>query len=333
MCLVVVSLFSVTAFFSLKIARVPGIARAHGQGEDSLNVILYSGPTGLPSDKQLYHDNFIYFLNHGLPCSYHSGALITPTKVIITLTEKSNGFYNDLISLKNTTCGDIYTLVRQDRCYDMETVRLFLEHRHEFSLGYNYSLFYVNCGMLGPLPKVAKPLGLQPHWTEYFRAELNREVKLVSMIINCGGIKTHRAHVGSEIWATDSIGLQAIINSSAVYDCAQNSAKTSGEMYLEIIDRYEIGLSKAVLDRGYEISAFLSPWNFASGNSSEGGLNYPPEGCHLPDGSDIWSSPDTILRRLPQDAVNPLFYKASRNQPNFVFEAKMMVETAGSAHS
>ena len=168
MRLVVVSLFSVTAFFSLKIARVPGIARAHGQGEDSLNVILYSGPTGLPSDKQLYHDNFIYFLNHGLPCSYHSGAVITRTKVIISLTEKNNGFYHDLISLKNTTCGDIYTFVRQDRCYDMETVRLFLEHRHEFSLGYNYSLFYVKCGMLGPLPKVAKPLGLQPHWTEYF---------------------------------------------------------------------------------------------------------------------------------------------------------------------
>lgn len=328
--LTVVSLF-------LVIIRFPGIARAWPRvqenddqwnkiSDDSLHVILYSGPTGLPSDKQLYHDNFIYFLNHGLPCSYHAGALSTPTIAIISLTEKNFGFYNDIISIKNTTCGDIYTFVRQDKCYDMETVRLFLKYRHMFNLGYKYSLFYVNCGMLGPLPKVAKPLRLQPHWTEYFRAELNGRVKLVSMITNCGGMNAHRAHVGSEMWATDVDGLQAIIDSPAVYDCAQNTSTISGELYADIIDRYELGLSSAVMDRGYEISAFLSPWNFASGNSSMNSSHYPPEGCSLSDGSDIWSSPDTILRRLPQDAINPLFYKTSRNFPDFVLKAKNMVE-------
>ena len=85
-------------------------------------VVVYSGPTDLGN--QLYLDNFDYFLQHGLPSS--RGACVPGVAVILVLTTETLARYASCLRAYNATCGELRTITRVNRCYDMESARLAL---------------------------------------------------------------------------------------------------------------------------------------------------------------------------------------------------------------
>jgi len=207
--------------------------------DNNLTLVIYSGPTTL--NNQLYNDNFEYFLKHGLPSSRHGCNLgIT---VVVVLTNATLNHYAGLISKYNATCGEIQTMVREDRCLDMESARTVLATRTTFD-----KLVFLNCGLKGPFTTTQK----SRYWTSEFTGRLTSDVKLTGITINCGGkLNVHHAHVQSMLWATDKVGLASIQRAGAIYDCGEQLSMKDGRSRL--ILKYELGLSRAVLKDGYAI--------------------------------------------------------------------------------
>lgn len=211
-------------------------------------IVVYSAPTTLT--KQLYNDNFEYFLNNGLPSSRHGCGL--NIAVIVVLTKATLEHYTAHISKYNATCGEIRTIVREDRCLDMESARVVLQSRVSFD-----NFLFLNCGLKGPF----QDTHISTYWTHTFIERLNSNVKLTGLTINCGGkLNTYHAHVQSMLWATDRIGLAAIQKAGAIYDCGDQLTDKHGRDQL-IVD-YELGLSRAVMKAGYAIQDIMTTRTF-----------------------------------------------------------------------
>jgi len=274
-------------------------------------VILYSGPTELPSSShvaRVYDSNFRFFLKHGLPCSYPT-ALNWRIEIFITLTASTAAYYASVIDQLPRACAELRILERTGKCYDMESVRLFLTYNYEFVHEEEFKFVYVNCGMLGPLLPQIKSGIANMYWPAVYVDMLDGNVKLVGQIINCGGKQnTSHAHVGSELWVSDAEGLRIIANSGAVYDCGVDSLTRNARD--ELIVRYEMGMSRAILSSGFMIRAQLSPYTFAQQNYS-GDL---PADC-----VDIWwASPADLRKFVPDSLEYPTFVKNSRRSIDWI---------------
>jgi hypothetical protein len=196
-------------------------------------------------------DNFEYFLKHGLPSSRHGCSLNVSVIVVLTKTTLEHYFAN--ISQYNASCGEIQTMVREDRCYDMESARTVLASGVLASGTPFDKLVFLNCGMKGPFQSAQNPT----FWAAEFTNRLRADVKLTGTTINCGGkLHVNHAHVQSMLWATDRVGLAAIQKAGAIYDCKDQLFKKNGRDHL-IID-YEMGLSRAVLKEGYAIQDMIN---------------------------------------------------------------------------
>jgi hypothetical protein len=272
-------------------------------------VMLYSGPTSIisdkPSEKELIYDsNFKFFLRHGLPCSYHT-TLNMSVQVVISLTAATAAHYSGILTMYNRSCGDLVVIEREDRCYDMETVRVFLNSKQSIVKVSNFSFIYVNCGMLGPLLSATRPANFK-FWPMLYLNMLDARVKLVGETIVCGGKRGfEHAHVGSELWATDHEGLLAIENSDAVYDCGVSVLTT--EARDRLIVRYEMGLSRTIILSGYAIRSQLSryEWSFRDFTTKS-----VKSEC-----VDIWWSEESLLwEYVPADLQYPTFIKNSNRR-------------------
>lgn len=273
---------------------------------------IYSGPTS--EHHSLYDDNFQFFLHHGLPSS--GGRCIANDLVIIVLTRETYVKYRDRLTLHNTTCGELHVVIREDRCYDMESARVvFCQHSH-YLMGKQFVIF-LNCGLVGPLYHISG--NSDPFWALSFTNLIDSTVKLAGLTINCGGpLGISQAHVQSMLWCTDMIGLSHILNSDAIYACGDQLTNTERHPHgrAELIVRYELGLSRAIMSAGFGIRPHLTvdgkedaifTWNNAS--SSLSNATYPPLWCR-----DVWWK--GLEEKLhPEDA---LFWKVSRHYPNEV---------------
>mmetsp|Transcript_58521 Transcript_58521/g.124154 ORF Transcript_58521/g.124154 Transcript_58521/m.124154 type:complete len:324 (+) Transcript_58521:1024-1995(+) len=215
-----------------------------------LTVIVFSGPTSADTTKgrgNLYDENFRFFLRHGLPCSYpyqnkfakqnqHVSVLTLSSnfKFVFVLTKDTKSRYGDYIrALNQSACGlnDLHIVVREDKCYDLESGRLvYREHPHLYATS-DYVVF-LNCGLLGPLVHKAENITNSvgnPFWATTFTDRLTDSVKLSGLSLNCGGkLDVHHAHVQSMLWATGRIGLEVILGSDAIYDCGNQLSQPSG---------------------------------------------------------------------------------------------------------
>ena len=108
-------------------------------------LVVYSGPTSLGNE--LYMNNFEYFLEHGLPSSSSPQQCDLGVKVVLVLTEMTLSHYMNAIESYNSTCGELRTATRQDRCYDMESARVVLTDSSHLNFD---RLVFVNCGTIGP---------------------------------------------------------------------------------------------------------------------------------------------------------------------------------------
>ena len=140
-------------------------------------LIIYSGPTSTDrtQDKNgMYIDNMDFFLQNGVDCGPSSNVgdvnKITMTqqdlvdvRYVFVLTQEVADYYlapGGKIAQKRSQCSKnrgvsseeefIKVIVRQDRCYDMESMRIVLESE-EMDVKNSYdNLLFVNCGLIGP---------------------------------------------------------------------------------------------------------------------------------------------------------------------------------------
>ena len=226
------------------------VALRESYDQDMKTVVVYTGPTSMDSNKGknwLYLKNFDYFLDHGIDCEHHDTVLVLTESVADHYEKKVNN-----IIAKCKAADDeipVRVVVREDKCYDMEGLRSTFE---QVDLSFYDFLVYINCGVVGPKlpsPEENDTSSSVLPWTHRYTSLLSEEVKMSGLSINCDV----NPHVQSMLFAVDRVGLDIIRNSGAVYDCKKGNDVITDEEKMDIIMKYEIGLSRAILDAGYGI--------------------------------------------------------------------------------
>jgi hypothetical protein len=280
-------------------------------------LIVYSGPTsglGTPESRDsLYAANFRFFLRHGHPCSWHDDTQHTQRFAIVLVLTKASAraFDEDVRLARSRKCAALVATrvaIRRNRCLDMESARLVLGgslagKKHRF-------VIFLNCGLRGPLLPLRAPPG--EYWASRITRRLERDprLKLVGLTINCFGFALtlgkkplHQVHVQSMLWCTDAQGLAAIVRGGAMYDCGQDGPLEK-EQRNALINRYELGLSRHVLQAGYRIGTISGIQGEYDQASSVDSI------CH-----DVWNQGD-LHQRIT--AENMTFWKVSRQFPTAV---------------
>eukprot|EP00980_Cylindrotheca_fusiformis_P015650 scaffold4502_cov121-Cylindrotheca_fusiformis.AAC.2 len=142
---------------------------------------------------------------------------------------------------------------------------------------------------------------------------------MAGLSINCGLIELNsktqlynKTHVQSMAFALDKIGLGIIQTSGVVYDCHKNSTAMIMKDRVDLVDRYEIGMSRAILQSNYSITAW-----FSSGN------DFHPKpviySSTMGDCHDIWNVRHLRIHSLGCPSKSPscnlTFFKTSRLIP------------------
>ena len=113
----------------------------------------------------------------------------------------------------------------------------------------NYKYFiFLNSTALGPFLPLY--FDKDKHWSSAFIELLNDKVKLVGPTINVHGWK--KAHVQSYFLATDRVGLNVGISEGIFTQTPKKIIKK------DVIEEKEIGYSRAIIDKGYNISCLLT---------------------------------------------------------------------------
>ena len=91
------------------------------------------------------------------------------------------------------------------------------------------------------------------HFTQLMTSKLIDDVKLVGPTISCGGTirdgeVRQNPHVQSYAMATDSVGLEVLMNDGAVFACYEDFANT--------IWYSELGSAAVMLEAGYNLDSF-----------------------------------------------------------------------------
>ncbi len=154
--------------------------------------------------------------------------------------------------------SSIKIIIREDRCFDMESLRIVTEQKGIRQLRKEYdNILFLNCGMVGPKlgPLSPIPSASQFHWTELFTSLLTDSVRMSGLTINpCLYKKCSSPHVQSFLFALSTETLQILLSAGCIYDCELDDKE-------KIIDRYEIGMSETLLNQGYSIAVpFMNNW-------------------------------------------------------------------------
>jgi hypothetical protein len=262
-------------------------------------LVVFSGPTvlnltGVPPKWGLYINNFDYFIhNGGVDCDNHDTILVVTKEVYLAYEKEIQQFQATHCSAEHF----VKLVIREDICYDMESVRLVMEDEVPGVYISNYDYFiYANCGCTGPAPRSK----MQSHWTQEFISRFDEKVKLVGVSHNCYKVKDKfRPHIQSIAYALDRKGIELIKKSGAIYDC-RKGGKTKGS----VIERYEVGMSMYLQNAGYAVRSIMR-------NTTLSNYSAPCEG------GDVWLTgqlKEAYGGRIP--SINEtIFFKTSRVLP------------------
>jgi hypothetical protein len=283
-------------------------------------LVIYSGPTSMNRNEDkngIYHDNMVYFLEHGISCNDDNiptarGGGGTDkgndndvvVKYVFVLTKEVAAYYTapdgpitkirekcEAAKQQQNEEGDnnssekspglfIDVKTREDRCYDMESMRVVL---NEIDVQASYdNLLFLNCGLVGPKlgpgsPKLiptkdadgkvsTSKLVSYSHWSQLYTSRLDDEVRMVGQSINTH-FHTFFPHVQSFLYAIKTETVPILLSAGAIYDCGLNQIEfeTHVEKRFELIERYEVGMSTTLLKQGYKIAtAFMNRWDMGN---------------------------------------------------------------------
>ena len=253
-------------------------------------LVVYSGPTSLnrhDAKNGIYHDNMMYFLEHGISCSdddpgsnSDSNAESVIVNYAFVLTQEVADYYtgpNGPMAKKIQECegGDkdnreydtnipfIRVMTRQDRCYDMESIWI-VANSNVLNLYDN--VVFINCGMVGPKLGPGSPRHIHSsstmkenegramvpysHWSQLYTSGLTDSIRLVGHSINthCHGLG-FSPHIQSFLYAMRTDTVPMLLSSGAIYDCglSQEQLGSNKEIAFDLIKRYEVGRLLALL--------------------------------------------------------------------------------------
>jgi hypothetical protein len=116
-----------------------------GDLSQSKTAVIFSAPTTMdPTEGKnwMYLKNFEYFLDHGIDCMRHDTYFVMTPETAIGYQERIEAL------LKPDCLFNIIVLEREDKCYDMESMNMFLKTANVDL----YDFFvYINCGMVSIL--------------------------------------------------------------------------------------------------------------------------------------------------------------------------------------
>jgi hypothetical protein len=272
-------------------------------------LVVYTGPSDKSSELvELYQRNTDFFLKHGVDCANQDTVIVV-----------GHDFYDQYLpaveqldkSCHSQHRGRVLLVARRNVCYDMESMRLVL-YGGVNGLNvdsYDY-LMYINCGVTGPSPDYK---GGEVPWTTHLIDKLKGNVVMSGLSANCEILhpsKKAHPHIQSMMYALNRVGLDIIKNSSSVYDCLLNPKDASRA---GIIDRYERGMSRTIINSGYAIAPLLT-----EPSNEMNDMIITEKTLKKCKRSDIWTVTDELKSiyggRLP--FLNETFYKTSKDIPH-----------------
>ena len=251
-------------------------------------LVVYSGPTSLDRSigkNDVYLANFDYFIEHGIECDGLGGTdqphrtgssgssqqqqqqqSQSPQKsnleYVIVLTQPVAEEYtspNGLISQKQYQCGShvkITVLVREDRCYDMESL-LLVSRTFDVPSDYDH-MVYINCGLAGPKFGPGSPEHWEnlSSWTELYTSLLSDKIQMVGHTINTHFNSVYSPHVQSFLFAINTPMIDIWLKTGAIYECGISNEDFRDDLVkMALVWRYEVGISRVLLERGHSIAA------------------------------------------------------------------------------
>ncbi|KAL7491065.1 hypothetical protein ACHAWT_001540, partial [Skeletonema menzelii] len=242
-------------------------------------LVVYSGPTSLDRSigkNDVYLANFDYFIEHGIECDGLGGTdqpraagsqsqqqqQQSNLEYVIVLTQPVADEYtssNGLITQKQYQCGSnakITVLVREDRCYDMESLLLV---SRTFDVPHDYDhMVYINCGLAGPKFGPGSPEHWEnlSSWTELYTSLLSDKIQMVGHTINTHFNSVYSPHVQSFLFAINTPMIDIWLKTGAVYECGITNEDFKDDLVkMALVWRYEVGISRVLLERGHSIAA------------------------------------------------------------------------------
>ena len=150
----------------------------------------------------------------------------------------------------------ITVLVREDRCYDMESL-LLVSRTYDIPHLYDH-MVYLNCGLAGPKFGPGSPEHWErlSSWTELYTSLLSDKVQLVGHTINTHFNTVYSPHIQSFLFAVNTPMIDIWLKTGAIYECGiENEDFQDDLVKMALVWRYEVGLSRVLLERGYSIAA------------------------------------------------------------------------------
>ena len=240
-------------------------------------LVVYSGPTSLDRSigkNDVYLANFDYFIEHGIECDGLGGTdqprpagsqsqqQQSNLEYVIVLTQPVADEYtssNGLITQKQYQCGSnakISVLVREDRCYDMESL-LLVSRTYDIPHDYDH-MVYINCGLAGPKFGPGSPEHWEnlSSWTELYTSLLSDKIQMVGHTINTHFNSVYSPHVQSFLFAINTPMIDIWLKTGAVYECGITNEDFKDDLVkMALVWRYEVGISRVLLERGHSIAA------------------------------------------------------------------------------
>mmetsp|Transcript_8720 Transcript_8720/g.19577 ORF Transcript_8720/g.19577 Transcript_8720/m.19577 type:complete len:546 (+) Transcript_8720:160-1797(+) len=256
-------------------------------------LVVYSGPTSLDrtiGKNDVYLTNFEYFIQNGIECHGLGGVdkdhssqqthqeqqfVDNNIQYVIVLTQDVADEYTGeegLITKKQRECSIaqqqshpnnnnndplVTVLIRQDKCYDMESILVVLR---TFDVPHNYDhMVYINCGLAGPHFGPGSPVSNWEQlssWTELYTSLLSDTVQMVGHTINTHFNTVYSPHVQSFLFAINTPMIDVWLETGAIYECGiANEDFKDDILRMALVWRYEVGISRVLLERGHSIAA------------------------------------------------------------------------------
>ncbi|KAL7540221.1 hypothetical protein ACHAXR_009952 [Thalassiosira sp. AJA248-18] len=264
------------------------ILKSKQSSEKKRTLVVYSGPTSLDGTigkNDVYLANFEYFVQHGIEC-HGLGGTDNPEQpfedlnlqYVIVLTQEVADKYtaeDGLITRKQLDCraaqqerqrlnhqvmGNdnslITVLVREDRCYDMESL-LLVSRTYDIPQLYDH-MVYINCGLAGPKFGPGSPEHWEhmSSWTELYTSLLSDKVQMVGHTINTHFNTVYSPHIQSFLFAVNTPMIDIWLKTGAIYECGISNEDFQDDLVkMALVWRYEVGISRVLLERGYSIAA------------------------------------------------------------------------------
>lgn len=223
-------------------------------------LVVYSGPTQVvnrtivehPSSNkferkaELYRVNFEHFLKYGVQCKTQDTVLVVTKEVEVQYRARVDRMHAECQSKYK---HQVILAIRNSTCLDLETVRRVFHDDIVDIDSYDYFV-YANCGTSGPARKWANL-----PWTDVFIDKLSDTVKMSGLTVNCRG----PPHVQSMVYALDRVAIAIMKKSRAIFDCVKEPPNLGIKEANQIINRYERGMSREIMNAGYGVASIIKP--------------------------------------------------------------------------